>query len=347
MIEELNERSRRVFRDIVDTYLETGEPVGSRFLSQRSSLGLSSASFRGIMAELEGAGLLYAPHTSAGRLPTEIGLRLFVDGLLEVGDLTAEEREIIESHCGAAGKRIEDVLAEATSMLSGLSQGAGVVLAPKADRPLRHIEFVALNPGTALVVIVTEDGVVENRVIDLPLGLPLSALIRAGNYLSARLLGRTMDQMHDEILREIRENKAELDALSTKVVEAELATWAGGESHDTLIVRGRSNLLNDFKAVEDLDRIRKLFDDLETKNELVQLLEMSRSADGVRIFIGSENNLFSLSGSSLIVSPYSGGDDKIIGVIGVIGPTRINYARVIPMVDYTAEVIGKMLSLTA
>lgn len=344
MIEELNERSRRVFRDIVDAYLETGEPVGSRFLSQKSSLGLSSASFRGIMAELESAGLLYSPHTSAGRMPTEIGLRLFVDGLLEIGDLTSEEREIIESHCAAAGKRIEDVLAEATSMLSGLSQGAGVVLAPKADRPLRHIEFVALNPGTALVVIVTEDGVVENRVIDLPLGLPPSALVRAGNYLSARLLGRTMDQMHDEILREIRENKAELDALSTKVVETELATWAGGGGRDTLIVRGRSNLLNDVKAVEDLDRIRRLFDDLETKNELVQLLELSRGADGVRIFIGSENNLFSLSGSSLIVAPYSGGDDKIIGVIGVIGPTRINYARVIPMVDYTAEVIGKMLS---
>ncbi|MFQ5534707.1 MAG: heat-inducible transcriptional repressor HrcA [Sphingomonadales bacterium] len=344
MIKELNERSRQVFREIVDAYLTTGEPVGSRFLAQISNLPLSAASFRNIMAELEGAGLLYAPHTSAGRMPTETGLRLFVDGLLEVGDLTSDERAAIEGHCHAEGKRLEEVLAEATSMLSGLSMCAGVVLAPKADRPLKHIEFVPLGPGRALVVIVTEDGMVENRLIDLPLGLPPSALVHAGNYLSARLAGRTIEQVGDKILAEIEQNKAELDDLSARVVGAGLATWAGGETHDTLIVRGRSNLLSDITAIEDLERIRKLFDDLETKKELMRLLELSRNADGVRIFIGSENNLFSLSGSSLIVSPYMDGRENIVGVIGVIGPTRVNYAKVIPLVDYTAEVIGRILS---
>lgn len=344
MIQELNQRSRQIFREIVDSYLATGDPVGSKFLAQSSRLSLSAASFRNVMAELERAGLLYAPHTSAGRIPTDVGLRLFVDGLLEIGDLTAEEREVIDSHCSAKGRRLDEVLTEATSMLSGLSRGAGLVFAPKADRPLKHLEFVAIGPGRALVVIVTDDGSVENRIIDVPLGLPPSSLTQAGNFLNARLEGRTIDQVGADILLEIEQNRAELDSLSARVVEAGLATWAGGESRDTLIVRGRSNLLNDLHAVDDLERIRKLFDDLETKNELMRLLELAREAEGVRIFIGSENNLFSLSGSSLIVSPYMNGREEIIGVIGVIGPTRINYARVIPLVDYTADVISRILS---
>ncbi len=343
MIEELNERSREVFRRIVEAYLESGTPVGSQTLARTTDLGLSPASIRNVMAQLEAAGLLYAPHTSAGRMPTDTGLRLFVDGLLEVGDLTQEERETIESHCAAAGRSLEDVLSEATTLLSGLSKGAGLVLAPKAEAPLRHIEFVPLAADQALVVIVTESGLVENRVIDLPIGLPPSVLVRAGNYLNARLSGRTIDEARAEILAEIEQHRAELDAISARVVEAGLATW-GGESQDTLIVRGQANLLNDVSALEDLERIRKLFEALETKNELIQLLDLSRRADGVRIFIGAENNLFGLSGSSLIIAPYANRNEKIVGAIGVIGPMRMNYAKVIPMVDYTAKVIGRMLN---
>jgi len=343
MIDELNQRSREIFRRIVETYLENGTPVGSQTLARTTDLGLSPASIRNVMAQLEAAGLLYAPHASAGRMPTNTGLRLFVDGLLEVGDLTREERNTIDSHCTAAGRSFEDVLGEATALLSGLSKGAGLVLAPKADAPLRHIEFVPLQGDRALVVIVTESGLVENRVIDLPIGLPPSALVQAGNYLNARLSGRTIDETRTEILTEIDQHRAELDALSARVVEAGLATW-GGDSQDTLIVRGQANLLNDVQALEDLEHIRKLFEALDTKNELIQLLDLSRQAEGVRIFIGAENSLFGLSGSSLIIAPYANRNENIVGAIGVIGPMRMNYAKIIPMVDYTAKIIGRILN---
>ena len=344
MIEELDARSRQVFREIVENYLATGEPVGSRLLSGRRRIALSPASVRSVMAQLERFGLLYSPHTSAGRLPTEAGLRLFVDGLLEVGNLSREERRTIDGHCAAAGKRMEDALGEATGALSGLCQGAGLVLAPRIDRPLRHLEFVALGPERALVVIVTEDGMVENRIIEVPRGLPPSAMIQASNYLSARLAGRTFEEAASDIHDEIARQQAALDDLTARVVEAGLASWSGGDNPDTLIVRGRANLLQEIEAIEDLERIRLLFDDLESKRDLIQLLELTKQADGVRIFIGSENSLFSLSGSSLIVAPYSDSREKIVGVIGVIGPTRTNYAKVIPMVDYTARLIGRMLS---
>jgi len=343
MIDELNQRSREIFRRIVETYLENGTPVGSQTLARTTDLGLSPASIRNVMAQLEAAGLLYAPHASAGRMPTNTGLRLFVDGLLEVGDLTREERDTIDSHCTAAGRSFEDVLGEATALLSGLSKGAGLVLAPKADAPLRHIEFVPLQGDRALVVIVTESGLVENRVIDLPIGLPPSALVQAGNYLNARLSGRTIDETRAEILAEIDQHRAELDALSARVVEAGLATW-GGDSQDTLIVRGQANLLNNVQALEDLEHIRKLFEALDTKNELIQLLDLSRQAEGVRIFIGAENSLFGLSGSSLIIAPYANRNENIVGAIGVIGPMRMNYAKIIPMVDYTAKIIGRILN---
>jgi heat-inducible transcriptional repressor len=341
-IDEMNQRSRQIFREIVENYLSTGEPTGSRTLAKNSSVGLSPASIRNVMADLEDAGLLHAPHTSAGRLPTERGLRLFVDGLLEVGNLTGEERAAIEGRCGAAGHHVEDVLAEATTMLSGLSSCAGLVFAPRLEAPLRQIEFVHLGPGKALVVIVCQDGSVENRVIDVPLGLPAATLIQAGNYLSARLVGRTFEEAQREILDEINRHQAEIDAAASQLIEAGLASWAGG-GHDMLIVRGQSRLLSELNAMEDLERVRQLLDDLENKRELARLLELARDAEGVRIFIGSENTLFSLSGSSLIVTPYSNSQEKIIGVIGVIGPTRLNYARVIPMVDYTAQVVGRLL----
>lgn len=345
MIEEFSERTREVFRTIVENYLATGEPVGSRTLSQQLGFNLSPASVRNVMADLEDAGLLYAPHTSAGRLPTQIGLRLFVDGLLEIGNLADDDRRAINNQCAAGGLNYENVFEQATSMLSGLSHCAGLVVAPKLNTQLRHIEFVSLSPGKALVVIVTEDGQVENRVIDVPIDMLPSTLVQAGNYLNARLAGRTLEEAHLSIQIELEQHQAELDNLTTKVVEAGLAVWAGAEQpYETLIVRGQSNLLEDLAAADDLERIRKLLDDLENKKEFVHLLDLAHNAEGVRIFIGSENNLFSLSGSSLIVAPFGNVEKNIMGVVGVIGPTRVNYARLIPMVDYTAKVIGQYLS---
>ena len=343
---QLNERSRDIFRRIVETYLETGEPVGSRHISRQLGMALSPASVRNVMSDLEMLGLLYAPHVSAGRLPTELGLRFFVDALMEFGDLTEEERAAIEARVmGSSGRTLDSVLTEASNLLSGLSRGAGVVLAAKADPRLKHIEFVRLEPQRALVILVGEDGSVENRVIDLPPGLPASALEQAANFLNARVRGRTLGEAKRQLEALEAETRQALDELTRKVVEAGLATWSGadGDRERTLIVRGRANLLDDRHALEDLERLRLLFDDLETQKELVRLLGAAEEAEGVRIFIGSENKLFSLSGSSLVLSPYRDAQRRIVGVLGVIGPTRLNYARIVPMVDYTAKVLSRLL----
>jgi heat-inducible transcriptional repressor len=340
----LNERSRQIFRQIVESYVETGEPVGSRTLSRLAGLNLSPATIRNVMADLEDAGLLFAPHTSAGRLPTEAGLRLFVHGLLEVGRLTEDERQSIESRCAAAGRSMEQVFDEATRTLSGLSRCAGVVVAPKTETSLKHIEFVTLSPGRALVVLVMENGLVENRIIEVPLGMRPSTLIEASNYLSARLRGRTLAEARLEIRDEMEQHRAQLDELTRRVIEAGLATWADGSSgQGSLIIRGQSNLLEDVAAIEDLERIRLLFETLETKEGFLRLVEAAQGGDGVQIFIGAENNLFNHAGTSMIIAPYLNSKQKIVGAIGVIGPTRINYARIIPMVDYTAQVIGRIV----
>ncbi len=346
MIERLNERSREILRVVVDNFVETGEPVGSRTVSHRLKLNLSPASIRNVMADLEDLGLLYAPHTSAGRLPTEAGLRLFVDGLLEVGNLTAEERQSIEGRCASDGRNVEEVLTEATSMLSDLSRCAGMVLSAKSDAPLKHIEFVSVSSDRALVVIVTTDGMVENRVIEVPDGMPSAALVEASNYLNARVKGRTIAEAREHVLAELEEERAMVDKLASRVIEAGLATWAGGEESMTLIIRGQANLLEDISAIEDLERIRALLDMFETKNEVVRLLDLADRAQGVQIFIGSENKLFGMTGCSVIVAPFNNRRQQIVGAVGVIGPTRINYARIIPVVDYTAQVIGRILSGT-
>jgi len=341
---DLNERSREILRHIVDAYMETGEPVGSRSISRRLGMSLSPATIRNVMADLEEAGLLYAPHTSAGRLPTERGLSLFVSGLLELGGLSQEERAQIEGKCAAAGRSFGDVLEDATTMLSGLSHCAGLVVAPKTERALKHIEFVHLGPGRALVVMVTEDGLVENRIIDVPIGLPPSSLIEATNYMSARLVGRTLDEARAGVVKELEYHRAELDGLTAKVVEAGLATWSGDKTGGALIVRGQANLLDEVTALSDLERIRALFAALETKEAMVRLLDAADHAQGVQIFIGAESELFGLAGCSMIIAPYRNSREKIVGAVGVIGPTRINYARIIPMVDYTAQVIGRILT---
>lgn len=344
MSTDLDARSREVLQHIVDAYLETGEPVGSRTLSRRLGLSLSPATIRNVMADLMDAGLLYAPHTSAGRLPTDAGLRLFVNGLLEISDLSVHERAEIAQNCTTAGKSLDQALEKTTALLSGLSQCAGLVIAPKIETEIRHVEFVHIGPGRALVVLVTEEGAVENRIIDVPLGMPPSTLTIASNYMNARLAGRTLTEAKDAILNEIRLNQAELDSLSSHVIKAGLASWAGGEKRGSLIVRGQSNLLKDITEIKDIDKIRGLFATLETQEGLLQLLDAAIGADGVQIFIGAENQLFTTSGCSLIVAPYTNARDQIVGAIGVIGPTRINYARIIPMVDYTAKVLGRLLS---
>jgi heat-inducible transcriptional repressor len=344
---QLNERSREIFRQIVESYLTTGEPVGSRNLSRLIPMTLSPASVRNVMSDLENLGLIWAPHTSAGRLPTELGLRFFVDALMEIGDLSDQERRAIEAQVAAAGaaKPLDAILNEASGLLSGLTRAAGVVLTDKANVRLKHIEFVRLEPERALVVLVAEDGQVENRILNLPPGLPTSALTEATNFLNARVRGRTLADARIELEAALVAGQAELDLLTQKIVAAGLASWSGGDDEERrLIVRGHANLLDDLKALEDLERVRLLFDDLETKRGLIDLLGRAERAEGVRIFIGSENKLFSLSGSSTIIAPYHDSAGRIVGVLGVIGPTRLNYARIIPMVDYTAKVVSRMLA---
>lgn len=346
-LSQMSDRGREVFRRLVEAYLETGEPVGSRTLSRSVSENVSAATIRNVMQDLEMLGLLDSPHVSAGRIPTQMGLRLFVDGILEVGDIGQSERAEIERGLGRGDSDLPTILDRAGDMLSGLTHGASLVLAPKQEAPIRHIEFVSLGNDRALVVLVTGDGQVENRVFEPPMGLTPAAMRQAANFLNAILQGRTLGEMRGVVASEITRRRAELDALAADLVEDGTAVWAtdeGDGSRDRLIVRGRANLLEGTPDAEQLERIRGLFDDLERKRDLAQLLELTEGGDGVRVFIGSENKLFSLSGSSLVVSPYMNADRKIIGAVGVIGPTRLNYGRIVPIVDYTAQLVGRLVS---
>ncbi|MEM9618230.1 MAG: heat-inducible transcriptional repressor HrcA [Pseudomonadota bacterium] len=338
-LNDIDERSRDIFRRLVETYLSTGEPVGSRTLSNDRSVEVSAATIRNIMSDLTDAGLLHAPHISAGRLPTELGLRLFVDGLMQVGELTNEERRAIETE--TAGSDIEALLESAATRMSGLTQSASLVVTQKSDAPLRHIEFVATGPGNALAVLVYEDGRVENRALETPDDLPASALIAAGNYLNARLRGRSLSETREGILNEIETHRVELDELTARLVRQGVADLSRSDD-SSLIVRGTGHLLDE-SALGDIERVRKLFDDLERKRDVIDLLSAAKDGPGVKIFIGSETRLFSLSGSSVIAAPYRDESRKIVGVLGVIGPTRLNYAKVIPIVDYTAEVVSRLL----
>lgn len=346
-LQSLDARSREIFRMIVDSYLRDGEPLGSRNLARLLPQSLSPATIRNVMSDLEHLGLIYAPHISAGRLPTQAGLRFFVDAFMEIGDLSDDERRTIEAQVKASGSgaTLEHMLTDASQMLSGMSRGAGLVLATKAEVPLKHIEFIQLEPAKALAVMVSQNGDVENRVVELPAGVTASQLHEASNFLNAHIRGRTLAEAKIEIARLKEETRAALDTLSQDLVERGLAVWAGAESGlpARLIVRGRANLLENISAQADLDMVRHLFDDLETKDGLLQLLDLAEDGEGVRIFIGSENKLFSLSGSSLVVAPYRDKDSRVIGALGVIGPTRLNYARIVPMVDYTAQMISRML----
>lgn len=344
----LNARSQDIFRKLVERYLDTGTPVASRDLARMLSVGLSPASVRNVMADLEDLGLIASPHTSAGRLPTQQGLRFFVDAMLEIGAVNEDEKAAIAKQIQgpAVHGQVEDLLTEASQLLSGLSHGAGVVIAQKSDLVLKHIEFIRLDAERAMVVLVGEDGSVENRVLPLPPGLAASALTQASNYLAHYAVGKTLNETRKALQAQREETVHELDELTQKLVEAGLATLSGSgtAAPPTVIVRGRANLINDTMASEELSRVRQLFDELESRDGLIELLGDTETAQGVKIFIGSENKLFSLSGSSVILSPYKDANQKVVGVLGVIGPTRLNYARIVPVVDYTANVVSAMMA---
>jgi heat-inducible transcriptional repressor len=344
MMDELNDRSREVFRRVVEAFLETGAPVGSRTLTRTLSEKVSAATIRNVMQDLEFLGLLGSPHVSAGRVPTQAGLRMFVDGLLEVGDLAGEDREKIDNTLGDNKGDVGALLDRVGAALSGVTRGASLVLTPKHEAPIRHIEFVSLGPDRALVVLVFADGHVENRIFQPPLGQTPSSMREAANFINAIAEGKTLSELGRAIAKEIAARRQEIDVLARALVESGMAVWQDqGETTERLIVRGRSNLLADAEA-QDLERIRTLFDDLERKRDIADFLELAEGGEGVRIFIGSENKLFSLSGSSLVVSPYMNADRKIIGAVGVIGPTRLNYGRIVPIVNYTAQLVGRLMT---
>jgi len=344
IMEELNDRSREVFRRVVEAYLETGTPVGSRSLTRTFSEKVSAATIRNVMQDLEFLGLLGSPHISAGRVPTQAGLRMFVDGLLEVSDLSGEDREKIDQTLGDEKADVSALLDRVGAALSGVTRGASLVLTPKHEAPIRHIEFLSLGPDRALVVLVFADGHVENRIFQPPVGQTPSSMREAANFINSIAEGKTLSELGRAAAVEISRRRQEIDGLARGLVESGMAVWENqGETTERLIVRGRSNLLEGAET-QDLERIRTLFDDLERTRDIADFLELAEGGEGVRIFIGSENKLFSLSGSSLVVSPYMNADRKIIGAVGVIGPTRLNYGRIVPIVNYTAQLVGRLMT---
>jgi len=341
-ITEMTTRAQDIFRVVVESYLDNGSPVGSRTISKAPGLELSPASIRNVMQDLEEFGLLAAPHTSAGRIPTEMGLRLFVDGMMQAAEPSRQEREAIESQINDQGP-IEEALSATTAILSGLSACAGLVMVPKREPLLKQFSFVKLSEGQGLAILVGQDGGVENRVLDLPIGISESALIEASNYLTAQFGGMTLSDALLRIDKDIQAGRMAIDKASEDLVQRGFVTWTQDPSkRPVLIVRGQANLLED-SALEDLDRVRLLLDELEGKQEIARLLDNARDAEAAKIFIGAENKLFSLSGSSVIAAPYKDGDGQVVGVVGVIGPTRLNYARVVPMVDFTAQTLSRLL----
>ena len=345
ILEEMNNRSREVFRRVVEGYLTDGEPVGSRTLSREFSEDISAATIRNVMQDLEFLGLLGSPHTSAGRIPTQLGLRMFVDGILEVSEIDKDDRKQIDKIVSDETNQVEDILDDISTTLSGVTHGASLVLTPKREAPIKHVEFLPLSTNQALVVLVFADGHVENRLFNPPPGQTPSSMKEAANFLNALMEGNTLSEAKKLIKNEIEYRRQELDTLAQELVQSGLALWEDSEErHERLIVKGRANLLNESSQQEDLDKIKNLFDDLERKRDIADFLELTEKGEGVRIFIGSENKLFSLTGSSLVVSPYMNSDRKIIGAVGVIGPTRLNYGRIVPVVDYTAQLVGKMIS---
>lgn len=345
LFEDMNTRSREVFRRVVEGYLENGEPMGSRTLTRTLTEKVSAATVRNVMQDLEYLGLLDSPHISAGRIPTQMGLRMFVDGLLEISEMNVVDREKLNATVADTAQDVDGMLDQIGSALSGITQGASLVLTPKQQAPIKHIEFVSLAEDRALVVLVFANGQVENRLFTPPPGQTPSSMREAANFLNALIEGRTLSDLQGAVKTEIAARRQEIDMLAHDLVESGLAVWQNkGDRHERLLVRGRANLLDGDAEEADLTRIRTLFDDLERKRDIAEFLELTEDGEGVRIFIGSENKLFSLTGSSLVVSPYMNADRKIVGAVGVIGPTRLNYGRIVPIVDYAAQLVGKRIA---
>ena len=345
LFEDMNTRSREVFRRVVEGYLENGEPMGSRTLTRTLTEKVSAATVRNVMQDLEYLGLLDSPHISAGRIPTQMGLRMFVDGLLEIGEMNVVDREKLNATVADTAQDVDGMLDQIGSALSGITQGASLVLTPKQQAPIKHIEFVSQAEDRALVVLVFANGQVENRLFTPPPGQTPSSMREAANFLNALIEGRTLSDLQGAVKTEIAARRQEIDTLAHDLVESGLAVWQNkGDRHERLLVRGRANLLDGDAEEADLTRIRTLFDDLERKRDIAEFLELTEDGEGVRIFIGSENKLFSLTGSSLVVSPYMNADRKIVGAVGVIGPTRLNYGRIVPIVDYAAQLVGKRIA---
>lgn len=340
----LDRRSQRIFQLIVDSYMESGEPVGSSTLSRRLSERLSPATIRNVMAHLEKIGLLYSPHTSAGRLPTEQGIKLYVQGMLDIGPISDIDRQILESRFDFGDRSLDDVLEEAITTLTGLSQCTGIVTAPTYNSPLKHVEFIYLSPGQALVVMVSHEGMIENRIMSIPEDMTPSHLVEAGNYLSSRLVGKTLDEAKAYIKKELEFEKDQLHTLAKYFVEKGLAIWGASEVMPALLVKGQSNLLNAAKTSDDVSHVQRLFESLEKKEDILQLLDSAKQAEGVQVFMGANSPLFHMSGCSMVVAPYRNSKHDVIGAIGVLGPARQNYGRIIPMVNHAAKLIEKFFN---
>lgn len=343
MIPELNQRAQTVLRTIIDNYMETGNAVGSSTLARQLGMALSPATIRNVMAELESSGLLFSPHTSAGRLPTQAGMRFYVDGLMQVGGLSESEQSAIEARCAAGGRSAGQMLEQASALVAGLSSAAGLVVAPKSEKPVRQIQFLQLDSRRLLAVLVTQDGMVENRVLDVDGPTPPTALQAAANYLNSRLGGRTLDDARDAIVAEIEAHRSQLDSITANLVLRGIALVPEGQPRGHIVVRGQSRLLDDVRAIEDLEHARALLAMLEEEETIARLLDAARSGEGVQVYIGTENPMFEHAGWSLAISPYRSPENRIIGAIGVIGPTRLNYSRIIPILDYTARVMGRLM----
>ena len=340
---QLNERSRAIFKSVVETYLETGHPSGSETILKRGGLNLSSASIRTILSNLQKEGLLYAPHTSAGRMPTDKGMRFFVDGLLEFGRISKSEKEAIKQKCNTKGKSYHEVLDVASQAISGLSNYAGIVIAPRFQKNLKHIEFIRLNEKQIMSILAYENGEVENRIIEDNGKYNPGSLLQTSNYLSSKFQNKNIAQIKKFIENEIINSKDELKLISSKLIKQGILENPPDINNPYIFLHGQSNLLKDDIISKDLDQIRDLFDEIERKKSFVEILENSAKAKGVQIFIGSRNFLFKHSGLSMIMAPYKNKNQEIVGAIGVVGPTRLNYSRIVPLVDYTSKIIGKVI----
>ena len=341
---ELSHRSKQIFKSVVETYLETGSPSGSETILKKGLIDLSSSSIRSILAELQKEGFLYAPHTSSGRLPTDKGMRLFVDGLLEFGRLSKNEQENIKQQCVSKGASFQDVLEEASKLISGLSNHAGIVVAPKFQNKIKHIEFIRLNNSQVMSIIASINGQIENRIINEKGLYSDNTLKEISNYLNSKYTNKNIDEIKKNIKDDIKNSKGRLEVLSKNLVKKGILELEPNTENPYIFLHGQSSLLGDEIISKDLDQIRKLFDEIENKNTFVNILENTNAAKGVQIFIGSQNFLFKHSGLSMVMAPYKNKAQEIIGAIGVVGPTRLNYSRIVPLVDYTSKIIGKVLS---